>query len=184
MRIEDRIIFNEIKKGNKEVYRSLFDEYYEKLVAFAKSYLFDQYESEDLVQDLFVYMWEHATKVNITTSIKAYFYQSIRNRCINHLKALKVKDKNHLLYMDGVLQADDDLQHFDPKILTDIMLSIDELPEQMGKVFRMKTVDGLSRDQIAEKLDISVNTVKTQLQRARQKLKEKLLHRTGLLFLL
>ncbi len=184
MRIEDKIIFNEIKKGNKEVYQSLFDDYYEQLVAFARSFLFDQQESEDLVQDLFVYIWEHASKVNISTSIKAYFYQSIRNKCFNHLKALKVKDKNNLLYMEGVLQADDDLQHFDPKILNEIIQSIEELPEQMGKVFRMKMLDGLSREKIAEELDVSVNTVKTQLQRARQRLREKLLQRTGLLFLL
>ena len=184
MRIEDKIIFNEIKRGNKAVYKSLFDEYYDKLVSFAKSYLFDQQESEDLVQDLFVYLWENASKVNISLSIKAYFYQSIRNKCINRLKALKVKDKNHLLYVDGMLEADDDLQHFDPNILNDIMRSIDELPDQMGTIFSMKTLDGLTREKIAEELNVSVNTVKTQLQRARQRLREQLLNRTGLLFFL
>ncbi|WP_439182297.1 RNA polymerase sigma-70 factor [Carboxylicivirga taeanensis] len=184
MQIEDKIVFNEIKRGNKEVYRRLFDEYYNKLVLFTQSYLFDQQESEDLVQDLFVYLWENARKVSITISIKAYFYQAIRNRCINHLKALKVKDKNHLLYLDGMLQADDDLQHFDPKILEEILQSIEELPVQMAKVFTMKVLDGLTREAIAKELNISVNTVKTQLQRARLRLREKLLNKTGLFFFL
>ncbi len=184
MRIEDKIIFNEIKQGNKAVYKSLFDEYYDKLVSFATSYLFDQQESEDLVQDLFVFLWENASRVEISLSIKAYFYQSIRNRCINRLKAIKVKDKNHLLYVDGMLEADDELQHFDPKILDEILCSIDELPDQMGKIFRMKTLDGLTREKIADELNVSVNTVKTQLQRARQRLRQQLLNRTGLMFLL
>lgn len=184
MRIEDKIIFNEIKQGNKEVYKALFDDYYEHLVSFAKSFLFDQQESENLVQDLFVHLYEHATKVKIETSVKAYFYQAVRNRCLNYIKSLKVRDKNHLMYMDGVLQTDDELEYFDPQILVDIKESINELPEQMGKIFTMKMIDGESRDIIAQELGISVNTVKTQLQRAKSKLREKLLNKTNLLFLL
>ncbi|MCG8580828.1 MAG: RNA polymerase sigma-70 factor [Bacteroidales bacterium] len=184
MRIEDKIIFNEIKQGNKEVYKALFDDYYEHLVTFAKSFLFDQQESENLVQDLFVFLWENASKVKIETSVKAYFYQAVRNRCLNYIKGLKVRDKNHLMYMDGMLQTDDEVEYFDPQIMVDIKTSINELPEQMAKVFTMKMIDGETRESIAQELGVSVNTVKTQLQRAKKKLREKLLDKTNLLFFL
>jgi len=184
MRIEDKIIFNEIKQGNKEVYEALFADYYESLVTFAKSFLFDQQGAEDIVQELFIHIWEHASKINITSSVKAYFYHSIRNRCINHINRIKVKDKNNLLYMDGMLQTDDELEFFDPQLLTTIRQSIDELPEQMGNIFKMKMIDGESRDAIAKEFDISVNTVKTQLQRAKTKLRSKLLKTTNIQFIL
>ncbi len=184
MRIEDKVIFSEIKKGNKKVYEALFNDYYSQLIEFAKSFLFDQQESEDIVQELFVHIWENAQKINIETSVKSYFYQSIRNKCLNRLKSLKVKDKNNLLYMDAVINSGDDLKHFDSKLLTTIMQSIDELPEQMGKVFKMKMLDGESREAIAEELNVSINTVKTQLQRAKAKLREKLLDNTNLYFFL
>lgn len=184
VRIEDKIIFNEIKKGNKVVYESLFGEYYDSLVRYAEKFIFDQAAAEDLVQELFIHVWEKAQTMNITTSIKSYFYQAIRNRCLNHLKSLKVKDKHNLLYIDAFLDSDDEAELFDPEIIQKIKESIDELPPQMARVFRLKLLEGLKQDEIAVELDISVNSVKTHLKRARVKLRESLLEKTNLLFLL
>ena len=184
MRIEDKILFNEIKKGNKVVYETLFSEYYESLVRFAESYLFNQHASEDLVQELFIYIWENSSKLEIHTSLKSYFYQSIRNRCLNYLKSLKLKDKKNLLYIDATINSNDDIEFFDPEIMGKIRDSIDELPPQMAKVFRLKLLEGFKQDEIAEELKISVNTVKTHLKRAKVKLRESLLRKTNLVFLL
>jgi RNA polymerase sigma-70 factor (ECF subfamily) len=184
VRIEDKIIFNEIKKGNKVVYESLFSEYYESLVRFSEKYLFDQHASEDLVQELFIHIWEQALRIEINTSIKAYFYQAIRNRCLNYLKSLKVKDKRNLLYIEALIYGDDDTELFDPEIIDKIKAAIDELPPQMSRVFRLKLLEGLKQDEIAEELGISVNSVKTHLKRARVKLRESLLLKTTLVFFL
>lgn len=184
MNVSDKIIFNEIRKGNREVYEALFAEYYDSLVRFGQSFLFDQQEAEDLVQDLFVHIWEHASSITITASVKAYFYQSIRNKCINHIRSLKVKDKNNSLYVDGILQSGDDIELFDVQLIETIKKSIDELPEQMARIFKMKLIENKKRDEIADELNISINTVKTQLQRAKTKLREKLLDQTKLYFFL
>ena len=183
MRFEDKLIFNEIKKGNREVYQSLFDSYYEALVGFAENYTFDRQASEDLVQELFIYVWENAAKVEIHTSLKSYFYQSVRNRCLNYLKSLKLEDRKNLLYINALLNTDDDVEFFEPEILDQIRASIDELPEQMATVFRLKLFEGMKQKEIAEELDVSVNTVKTHLKRARVKLRDSLFNRTKLLFL-
>lgn len=184
MRIEDKIIFNEIKNGNKVVYESLFADYYESLVHFAEKYVFDQHTSEDIVQELFIHVWEEASRMEIKTSMKAYFFQAIRNRCLNHLKSLKVKDKRNLLYIEALLYGDDDAELYDPEIIEKIKFAIDELPPQMARVFRLKLLEGLKQDEIAVELDISVNSVKTHLKRARVKLREALLEKTKLLFIL
>ena len=80
--------------------------------------------------------------------------------------------------------ARDDIEFFEPEILDKIRESIDELPDQMAKVFRLKLFDGLKQKDIAEELDVSVNTVKTHLKRARVKLRESLYNKTNLLFFL
>ncbi len=184
MRAEDKIIFNEIKKGNKEVYEALFNEYYESLVHFAQSFLFDQQQCEDLVQELFIHIWEHARQFNINTSVKAYFYQAIRNKCLNHIKKLKLQDKNHSMYVDGFIQSGDDIEFFDVALIETIKASIDELPEQMRKIFTMKLLEGKKREEIADEMGVSVNTVKTHLLRAKSKLREKLKEQTQLVFFL
>uniref|UniRef100_UPI00321641E6 RNA polymerase sigma-70 factor n=1 Tax=uncultured Draconibacterium sp. TaxID=1573823 RepID=UPI00321641E6 len=184
MRIEDKIILNEIRQGNKVVYESLFAEYYESLVRFAESYVFDQHTSEDLVQELFIYVWEQSSNLEIKNSIKAYFFQAIRNRCLNHLKKIKVADKNNLLYVDALINCDAESELFEPELMGKIKSAIDELPPQMAKVFRLKQMDGLKQDEIASELNISVNSVKTHLKRARIKLRTSLLKKTSLVFLL
>lgn len=172
MRVEDKIIFNEIRKGNKVVYESLFKEYYKNLVRFAEGYLFDQQISEDIVQELFIHIWEHASRVHIHTSIKSYFYTSIRNRCLNHLRVLKVKNKNKLLYLNAIVRSEDNLEFFEPAILQSIKESLDELPPKMAEIFKLRFMEGLKRKEIAEQLDISVNTVGTHIKRGRVKLKK------------
>lgn len=185
MRIEDKILFNEIKKGNKEVYEFLFSDYYESLVRYAEKYIFDQHASEDLVQEFFIFVWENASRIEIRTSLKSYFYRAIRNRSLNYLKSLQVKDKHNLLYIDAILQADEEEDELlESEIILKILDAIDELPPQMSQIFKLKILDGLKREEIAAELDISVNTVKTHLNRARIKLRETLIHKTNLIFLL
>ena len=184
MNFEDQILFNEIKKGNKAVYESLFSEYYKHLVYFANKYLYDQQASEDIVQDLYVYIWDNAKKLDIHTSIKAYFYQSLKNRCINYLKSLKVKDEKNIIYVEAMLDSGDESTFYDPELLERIKQVIDQLPPQMSKIMRMKYIEGLKQAEIAENLNVSVNTVKTQLQRAKNKIREKLFLVTGIMFIL
>ena len=184
MRIEDRIIFNEIKKGNKLVYEALFSDYYTHLVRFADHYTLDQKASEDIVQDLYLYIWENAQKINIHTSIKAYFYQSLKNRCLNYLKSLKLKDEKNVIYVDALLNSDDDTAFFDPEILDQIKKSMNDLPPQMAKIIKLKYIEGLKQVEIAEQLGVSVNTVKTQLKRAKVKLRDSLFLKTNLIFFL
>jgi RNA polymerase sigma-70 factor (ECF subfamily) len=184
MRIEDKIIFNEIKKGNKLVYEALFSDYYDHLVRFADSYTFDQHASEDIVQNLYLYIWENAKKIDIHTSIKAYFYQSLKNRCLNYLRNLKMKDKKNIIYVEALLNSKDDTMFFDPEILDQIKKTIDKLPPQMTKIFKLKHIEGLKQTEIADQMNISVNTVKTQLKRAKVKLRDSLFSKTNLIFFL
>ena len=182
MRVEDKILFNEIKNRNYKVFEALFREYYPPLVRFARSFIFDQTASEDLVQSFFVCLWENAPSIQIQHSFKQYCYQSVRNRCMNQLRDLRIEDKRHLLYIEAVLQEEDSDEWIDPNILLKIKESINNLPTQMALIFKLKYLEGKKNREISELINVSENTVKTQLSRARNKLRNKLMKTVNLYF--
>ncbi len=184
MRIEESILLNEIRKRNHAVYESLFYEYYPLLTKFAEGYIINRQASEDIVQSLFIYLWENAEKISIQESIKAYFYQSTRNRCLNYLRDLKITDKYNLLFWEAVVNNDDETNWIDPKIVGKIENAIQKLPPKMATIIKDKYLHGKKLSEISESLNISENTVKTQLQRAKKKLRVLLVEYTKTKFIL
>lgn len=184
MLVEDKILFNEIKNRNLKVYEALFTNYYPQLVRFAEGYIFDKQECEDIVQNLFIYFWENAEKVNLDLSIKSYFYQSVKNRCLNHLRDLQIHDKHNLLYLEAMLNQENYEELQDPEIIVQINAAIAKLPEQMAEIIKLKYLEGKKLMEIARMNQISENTVKTQLQRAKDKLRKILAESSSLKFIL
>jgi len=184
MKIEEKILLNEIRKKNKDVFNFLFEQYYPTLVKFSEIYLHDQPECEDVVQSFFISFWTGAENININTSIKSYFYTSIKNLCLNRIRDLKVQDKYEILYIESLANADNKDVIFDSDIFDSINAAIEALPEQMAEIFCQKYFEGKQLKEIAKELNVSEGTVKTQLHRARTKLREKLLEITNLNFIL
>lgn len=90
---ENRII-NGLKAGDESSYKQLFNEYYVLLSACANKYVNDLEEAREIVQDLFVHLFEIRNSLIITTSLKSYLYRSVRNRCLNHIKYIQLQGKN------------------------------------------------------------------------------------------
>lgn len=174
MNIEEKILLNEIKNKNIKVFEALFHEYYSPLCQFAQGFVFDVYECENLVQDLFVFIWENSERIIIKSSFKAYLYQSVRNRCLNYIRNLQVKDKYNILYIEAMSNIDDFDTIISLEIYDKIHHAINALPERMAEVFKMKYLNNKKYKEIAWELKISENTVKTQLARAKEKLKSSL----------
>lgn len=184
MKIEDKILFNEIKNRNKEVFGSLFYEYYPRLVKYAEGFVFDRQVCEDFVQNLFIYFWEKTDRIIIEQSIKAYFYQSVKNRCLNYLRDIHIQDKHKLLYLESMLNTDDSATWVDPDIVCQVEKAIEKLPPRMASLFRLKYLENKKYREIAIEKNISENTVKTQIQRAKEKLRTLLLESASLNFFL
>lgn len=184
MQIEDKILFNEIRNRNLKVYEALFGNYYPQLVRFAEGYLFDKQECEDIVQNLFIYFWENAEKIELELSVKTYLFQSVKNRCLNNLRDLQIRDRHNLLYLEGLLNLDDYSELQDSDINTRIIAAIAQLPEQMAEIVKLKYLDGKKLKEIAQINQITENTVKTQLWRAKGKLRKILVETTSLNFIL
>ena len=184
MNIEDKILLNEVKKRNKKIFEALFYEYYPHLTRYAEGFIFGKQACEDIVQSLFIHFWESCETINIETSIKAYLYQSVKNRCLNHLRDLQIHDRHKLLYIEAAINNDDLSDWVDPDISIKIQEAIEKLPPRMGKLFKQKYVEGKKYHELANLHGISENTVKTQLQRAKEKLRTILMDSTSLKFFL
>lgn len=183
MNIEDKIVLKEIQKQNKAVFEAMFHEYYPGLLKFSENIVFDREVAEDILQNLFIYIWEHAEYLKITSSLKSYLYISIKNRCLNYLRNRRIEDKNQLLYIEaGISNLDEN--NMEPEIFYQIQEAINSLPPKMREIFRLKYEEERSIGEISKSLQLSENTVKTQLLRAKGKLRILLKESIGVNFFL
>ncbi len=168
------LILIEIRNKNEKVFKNFFNKHYADLVSYANKYLFDKDSSEDIVQEIFIYIWENAENLNIQSSLKGYMYSMVRNKCLNFLKSIKITDSFELLEFNINLITEhvfNSSSEDEKKIVYhQILKIIDTLPEKMQQVVRLKFLHNYKYSEIAAELNISINTVKTQLKRAKFKI--------------
>jgi RNA polymerase sigma-70 factor (ECF subfamily) len=172
----DLSLFDCARKGNTRAYSVLFKKYYEQLYQFAGRYVHDMQSAEEIVQDVFVHIWENRQKFRITTSVKAYLYKAVRNKALNHIKAMNVKSRR---MSESSWQLEQDVrtpeQELESGRVTEAFYAaLRQLPERGRQVFLMKKLDGLTYPEIADTLNISENTAKTLVFRSVNTLRKKL----------
>jgi len=169
-------IADEFIAGDEKTFRIIFDKYYKGLVTYAYGYLYDKDSCEDLVQEVFIHFWEYADNLNIQTSLKGYLYAMVRNKCLNYLKSFKITDNFEVLkdHSNLITEAVFDSSHEEDeqKVYHQILKNVDTLPEKMQQIVKLKFLHNYKYSEIATELDISINTVKTQLKRAKLKIAE------------
>lgn len=158
------------------MFKRLFEGLYPELVTHANGYLFDKASSEDVVQDVFICLWEKSNKLDVKTNLKAYLYAMVRNRCLNRLKALKITDDSKILEAQATFLTNHNPDWFpddDSGIRYQNALNIiEKLPKKMRVIVELRYVGNYRYKEIANELCVSINTVKTQLKRAKAKFYE------------
>lgn len=168
---EEEIIAR-LKRKEETALGELFDLYYEKLYLFAEKFIYDCDKAHDIVQDVFIRIWENAPKLELRTSIRYYFFTSVRNGCLNYLKSLQIEDRHNRKYAEAHIESVTVDMVEDDELLKKIRTVLDELPEKCREVCLLRFVEGYKYIEIAEKLDMNENTVKVQLHRGMEKMKE------------
>lgn len=155
-------------------YDDCFVRMYPGLCVFAEKFVGDCAIAEDLVQNVFMTLWECFNDFDSQVVVKAYLYRSVRNSCLNHIKHENVKSR---FIKEQFNAADFDQCFFREMIHVEthriLQEALDELPDQCRKIFLLST-NGLKNREIAEDLHLSVNTVKNQKRIAQDKLRSKL----------
>jgi RNA polymerase sigma-70 factor (ECF subfamily) len=179
----DNDLFQQIKHGDVYAFEKLFKLYYKNLCFFAEHYVKEKAMAEEIVSSVFINIWEKRKNIEIKGSVKSYLFTSIHNQCLKYLEHLKVMKK----YEDYAINRLKNKELLAPssagyplanliskEIIEEIEKAINELPEKCREIFCLCRFDEMSYQDISEKLNISINTVRTQMARALQKLRENL----------
>ena len=168
-------LLDALRRKDRAAYRCLFDLYFEKMVLFAEYFLLDRQESEDMVQEFFLALWNRKEIALVQpSSLKSYLFTQVRNRCLNRLKHLNIEDKHMQWLREAQQYAEIPDVEIDERLVAQIYEAIEELPQQARVIFRRCVIDGRKYREVAEEMGISVNTVNTQMKRAYKYLRTKL----------
>lgn len=174
--VEQELLLRRIREGDEAAYEVLFKEYYVRLCIHANKFVADSEVAREIVQDLFVSVYEKRKTLNITSSVNSYLYRAVRNRSINYINSQKQKEKykQHLKYTaDKTVNAVENMIG-KSELESALFLAIAELPDKCRKIFKLNRFEGLSNGEIAEQLDLSKRTVETQISKALKILRAKL----------
>ena len=184
---EEFFIIQRMVDGDENAFKYFFDTYYDDLCNFVNGYLRDETLSEDIVQSIFIYLWENRQSLPSNRSIKSYLYTATKNKSLNHLRNVKNKKR-----IDGELFAQPDIfsdENADSflefeELKTILSNAMEVLPGQCKTVYQLSRDEGLSHKEIAEKLGLTVKTVENQITIAIRKIKDYLRPYQDQIFLL
>lgn len=170
-----------LKRGDSKAFESVFKFWYEPLVNFADEYISDLESARNIVQTIFMKLWEKHELVDPASNLKSYLYMATRNACLSHIRHMKVENA----YFRKAFKNSEDLQlnyealeelNIDQidfqKLEKIIQETIDSLPERCREVFLLSRLHDMKNREIAERLDITVKAVEANITRALTKLRE------------
>lgn len=160
--------------GTRDAFRKVFDSCYEDLCRYAFTIVKDYDVAEDIVQSMFMKLWEMRDSVDITTSIRSYLFRSVYNQCINHLEHKEVRAKHDQSVIAEASRNQLQPGVFPEELEENIRKAVDALPPQCRSIFIMSRYEEMKYSEIADKLGISVNTIQNQVCKALKLLREAL----------
>lgn len=177
----ERVLVEKVKNADIASFEIIFRANFDELYRYALAFMGDTQEAEDLVQELFIWLWENKQYIKTDMSLKSYLIKILQNRALNKIKHNKIKQKYHkekskLLEEEEKLQKDYIEYYIENSEVSNLEVrikkAIEELPEQCKRIFKLNRFEGLKYREISDKLDISLSTVKNQMSIALKKLKE------------
>lgn len=167
---DDILLLKLIKQGDQIAFRHLFYQYADSLERFITYYIHDREKSQDLVLDIFTYIWENWQNFEIKQTLKAYLFQAARNKSFTY-----IRDKKIPVYLEE-MEGMEIVQNYDSELeLQELHHLIEEavslLPDKCREIFRKSREENLTNKEIAGQLHISEKTVEGQITIALKKIR-------------
>lgn len=171
-------IIGNTKTDDEIAFEILFRKFYVRLCGFANKFIANRAESEEIVEKIFLTIWEKRSSLKLNDEIRPYLFKSIQNLCFNYLEHQKIVSHYHLVIKEVYDHHPEECNSYDSVLYTELQAKIDhaigKLPIHCRTIFQLNRQEGLKYHEIADKLGISVKTVETQMSRALAKLKKEL----------
>ncbi|MFN8208179.1 MAG: RNA polymerase sigma-70 factor [Bacteroidales bacterium] len=159
---------DEIAKGNRKAFETLFKEHFKSLCIYAAYRTRDAEAAREIVQDLFCHLWEKRTELQIHTSLQAYLYRSAHNAALNYLKHENVKERSHKFILDHSSQesyeVEEEVKARD--LATALTSAIESLPGKTREIFELVRFREMKYREVADYLNISQKTVEAHMSAA------------------
>jgi RNA polymerase sigma-70 factor (ECF subfamily) len=167
-------LFRNIRKGDKTAFEKLFKKFYPRLYAFAFKVVRNKEIAEDIVQDIFIRLWEKKENIK-PVNIEGFIFKVLKNQCISYLRNIKILDNinlnlNNLAHIEELYRID--FLRNEPYVLVEkeLQLEIDsiinKLPYRCKEVFILSRLNGLKNREIAHKLGINIKNVERHISKA------------------
>lgn len=175
--VNEKVLVERFIGGDERAFESLFKKHYQMLIKVGLFLLNDAEQTEEVVHDVFLNIWQKRDNVNVEASFKNYLITAVRNRCFNHLKAKKKTtsiDDDESWAEELVADTGADTIAQVKEVGKAIEEAVDRLPEQCRIIFQLSRYEGMSYKEIAEALDLAPKTVENQIGRALKVLRAEL----------
>ena len=175
---EEQEILRRLFAGDDGVFKDIFERYYNSLCTYVYVRLIrDKDEAEEIVQNIFIKLWEKRHELPEIGSFKSYLYKSAYHASINYIEhqAVVRKYKNETEYRLKKMELNEPVNSLDEDKINDAIKAIDDLPEQTRRIFTLKYIEGKKYKEIAGELNISDKTVQTLIYRGLKQLRNKLI---------
>lgn len=171
MNMEDNLLAKRILAGDREAFKVLYEEFFHTLLSVACKYV-EREEAGDMVQDAFLKLWSNPQKFERVIDLRFYLYRSVQNLCLNYIRGKKVEK----CYRDKAdLVTEDFFYHvvLEEEVFIRLRKAVKGLPDKYREVIDL-TLEGLSDKDIADRLAVSVDVVKTRKKRGKDQLRQTL----------
>ncbi len=163
-----------INSGIEDTFETVFKSHFKSLHAYAHTIIQDESMAEEIVQTVFLKLWEAKERMTIHTSLKAYLYKSVYHESLNYLKHKKVRRKYMEEAMAEYKHQHAELSEADKELRLHLKHALQQLPEKCRTVFQLSRFEGLKYQEIADELGISLKTVEAHIGKAMKLLRIKL----------
>ena len=162
---EDGLLLCNMGNSSDEAFATLFRKYYKDLVLFAGTILREQTVCEDIVQTIFLRLWDNRDRLRIETSLKSYLLSAVRNSCIEELRHRKIVSVHQQETLSGSALGDHDTARYIlySDLNDHLQEALGKLPPKLRECFEMNRFQNLKYREIAEQLNVSVRTVEVRI---------------------
>ena len=172
-----------LKSGSEKAFRMIMNQWYSRLYNFANGYLNNSENTREVLQDVFLRLWDHRSKLADDTVLNAYLFTLTRNRCVDLLRRERLMMQFRTDKQEEYRQLTENFNALSDPILDDIFATemqteinqaVNRLPEQCRKVFILSRTNGLKNKEISESLELSEKTVESHLTKALKTIRQAL----------
>lgn len=172
---QEYFVMSALRQDSKEAFSLLFQTYYTDLVLFCGNFVKDKDSCEDIVQSIFLKLWNDRKNIQIEISLKSYLLKAVRNSCLDEFRHIEIVRQYETEYGSSVLDNYDTENYIlYSDLYTHLSRALEKIPDLYKEAFVLNRFEGLKYREIAEKLNVSERTVEVRVSRTLDLLRKQL----------